>query len=86
LEREIGRDLFGSPVEPPGRRGRPRHLPTADTRARVLALRQQGRSILLIASALRISHPTLMKNYPVELRSTSQTWRQRATENEKETT
>lgn len=72
-------DLFGEPVRPGfGQRGRPRHMPTPATRARVIELRSEGLSHLSIAAALGITHPTLVLNYPAELGSASQAWRRRA--------
>ncbi len=72
-------DLFGEPVQPGrGRPGRPRHLPTPATRARVAELRAEGLSILAIAEEIGVSQPTLQLNYPTELGSGSTTWRRRA--------
>jgi hypothetical protein len=78
LEETYGRDLFGEPVPPGrGRSGRPRHVPTAATRARVVELRAEGLSIAAIARELGLSQPTLQLNYPVELGSGSRAWRRR---------
>lgn len=78
LEETYPRDLFGEPVQPGrGRSGRPRHVPTDSTRARVAELRGEGLSLPLVAAAIGISVPTLQLNYPVELGSGSTVWRRR---------
>jgi len=78
LEATYQADLFGEPVQPGrDRSGRPRHVPTQATRARVIELRAEGLSQLAIAAALGISGPTLRLNYPVEIGSASRTWRRR---------
>lgn len=78
LEETYPRDLFGEPVQPGrGQSGRPRHVPTQSTRARVAELRGAGLSIARIAAEIGISHPTLMLNYPAELGSASSAWRRR---------
>lgn len=81
VESHVERDLFGDPV-PPGadRPGRPIHIPTLETRSRVERLRAKGLTHDAIAGAIGISAPTLRLNYPVELGSSSQTWRHRQTE------
>lgn len=71
------RDLFGDPVPPARRPGRPRHVPTDATRAKVRELYQAGSRQPAIAAALGITVPTLTLNYPAELNSSSQTWRTR---------
>jgi len=72
-------DLFGQPIERRGSQpGRPRHLPTAASRALVAELRTGGATQATIAKALRITMPTLRLNYPVELGSSSIVWRRRA--------
>lgn len=79
LEETYDRDLFGKPVQPGrGRSGRPRHVPTPETRSRVAELRGEGLSHLAIARAIGISDPTLRLNYAVELGSGSTVWRRRA--------
>lgn len=72
-------DLFGLPVDPGhGQRGRPRHVPTPDLRARVLDLRGDGRSHDDIAAQIGVTGPTLRMHYFEELGSSSQVWRRRA--------
>lgn len=79
------RDLFGELVRPGfGRPGRPRHMPTPATRARVIELRGQGLSHLAIAAAIGVSHPTMLLNYADDLGSNSQTGRRRAARDRKE--
>lgn len=76
-------DLFGEPIVPPRGPGRPRHVPTPESRARVAELRETGLTHVQIAASIGITHPTLELNYPVELRSTSQAWRRRAERDQK---
>lgn len=71
-------DLFGLPIVEGRGRGRPRHLPTDEQRARVRELANEGRAQLAIAQALGITVPTLLLNYPNELKSKSLAWRKRA--------
>jgi hypothetical protein len=73
----IAHDLFGQPIFPPRGMGRPRHLPTAETRQRVRELRAAKATLPTIAAALAISIPTLLRNYPAELGSRSQLWKRR---------
>jgi AraC-like DNA-binding protein len=78
IEETYPRDLFGEPVQPGrGQSGRPRHVPTSETRARVAELRAEGLSIAQIARELGLSQPTLQLNYPIELGSGSTVWRRR---------
>lgn len=61
-------DLFGDPVRANfGGRGRPSHLRTQENRNKVSMLLAFGWSNARIASALRISEPTLTKHYFQEL-------------------
>lgn len=71
-------DMLGCPI-PPGRgmAGRPRHLPTAEGRARVSSMHAQGLAQGAIAKAIGITVPTLVLNYHHELSSSSQVWRRR---------
>ncbi|MGV1867211.1 MULTISPECIES: hypothetical protein [unclassified Rhizobium] len=63
-------DLFGDPIpEGFGKRGRPPHVVTAATKAKVILLMAIGRKDFEIALALGISEPTLRKNYRDQLRS-----------------
>ncbi|QXZ79651.1 hypothetical protein [Rhizobium sp. L51/94] len=63
-------DLFGDPIpEGFGKRGRPPHVVTAATKAKVILLMAIGRKDYEIALALGISEPTLRKNYREQLRS-----------------
>lgn len=72
-------DLFGCPIDPGhGCRGRPRHVPTLDMRARVRALRDAGAFYPKICAALGITGPTLVIHYHEEIGSSSQAWRRRA--------
>ena len=72
-------DLFGFPLYPGhGRRGRPRHVPTPELRARVRNMRADGINQSAIAAAVGISIPTLHMHYFDELESSSQVWRRRA--------
>lgn len=72
-------DLFGNPIDPGfGRRGRPRHMPNAQLRQWVRAMRAEGMSQPAIARAVGITEPTLRLNYHEELQSTSRAWRRRA--------
>lgn len=67
-------DLFGLPVDPRhGLAGRPRHMPTAETRAAVARHRGAGLRHDEIAAAIGITAPTLRLNYRDELNSNSQT-------------
>lgn|GEM_PF-6241746 len=66
-------DMFGQPVPPRRGPGRPRHLPTSESRALVERLRGAGVEQAEIAEALGVSLPTLRLNYPIELQSQSQT-------------
>lgn len=69
-------DLFGEPLGPPmERRGRPRHVPTADLRQRVAQLHAEGLGQVKIAHAIGITGPTLARHYRLELNSKSQAWR-----------
>jgi hypothetical protein len=62
-------DLFGDPVpENWGRRGRPQHIATLGNRNKVNMLLAFGWSNERIAKALRITPPTLRKNYFRELK------------------
>lgn len=72
------RDLFGEPMRPPRGKGRPRHEPTEQLRAKVRGLRLAGRTQPEIAAAIGLTVPTLALNYASELESTSQTGRRRA--------
>lgn len=73
------RDLFGHAIEQKREaRGRPRHMPTAELRARVMSLHAEGLNQPNIAKAIGISLPTLLLNYPVELDSKSQSGARRA--------
>lgn len=84
VEAGLPLDLFGQPVEPRSSvGGRPRHLPTAASRALVADLRGEGATLAVIARALRLSVPTLQLNYPIELGSGSKAWRRRAARNAK---
>lgn len=57
-------DLFGMPIpEGHGKRGRPSHIPTTETINRVKMLLAFGWSNERIAGALKLSQPTLRKNY-----------------------
>ena len=61
-------DLFGDPIpEGFGKRGRPPHTPTPQTRLKVLLLLAVGRRDVEIAYAIGVSEPTLRKNYKREL-------------------
>lgn len=72
-------DLFGNPVDPRrGLPGRPRHMPSAELRQLVRAMRMQGHPQDTIANALGITSRTLRLNYYQELGSSSQAWRRRA--------
>ena len=74
------RDLFGVPLDPHhGRKGRPRHKPTAEMRQRVRELRDGGASLPVIAAALRITEPTLALHYRQEVG-----WRRRRQESTNE--
>ena len=64
-------DLFGEPIAPLLKRGRPRYEPTARERARVRRLRKAGRTHDQIAQALGITGPTLRMNFREELQSAS---------------
>ena len=66
-------DLFGEPVPPKRAPGRPRHVPTGESRALVEQLRGEGGEQVEIAAALGVSLPTLRLNYAAELQSKSQT-------------
>ena len=69
-------DLFGRPFEPAlKRRGRPRHVPTAELRQRVAELHAEGLGQVKIAHAIGITGPTLARHYRIELNSKSQAWR-----------
>lgn len=68
-----GSDLFGEPWPQPPRRGRPRHEPTARSRAKVRRMTANGSTQVEIGRALGVSLPTLRLNYPAELQSKSQT-------------
>ncbi len=62
-------DLFGNPdTLPSGRRGRPAHKPTRESRNKVKMLLALGWSNDIIAQALCLSLPTLKKHYFSELR------------------
>lgn len=71
------RDLFGDPVPVKRGAGRPRHVPSDATRAKVRELHHAGEKQPAIAAALGITVPTLTLNYPAELGSSSQAWRTR---------
>lgn len=61
-------DLFGDPVDPRhGLPGRPRHMATADNRARVAAMAAANQAQPMIAAALGITVPTLTLHYRAEL-------------------
>ena len=79
-------DLFGGPIDPwHGQPGRPRHIPTAATRARVLELRTEGLNLVQIATAIGITQPTLQLAYVEQLGPTrSQTARRRAERDQQE--
>lgn len=63
-----GLDLFGIAIDPHhGGKGRPRHKPTDAMRERVRELREAGASLPVIAAALCITAPTLMKHYRDQL-------------------
>lgn len=49
------------------KRGRPRHVPTPETRQRVQVLRESGATLLSIAAALNVSEPTLVLHYGGQL-------------------
>ncbi|MDZ4307175.1 hypothetical protein [Allopontixanthobacter sp.] len=75
-------DLLGHPIQPRlGKSGRPRHLPTVESRALVAQLHGEGMAQPAIAAALRITGPTLRLNYPAELQSKSEVWRRRVQAN-----
>ena len=77
-EGEYPFDLFGNRISPTsGRKGRPRHVPTPETRAKVAELHQAGAKQPTIAAAIGITIPTLILNYPIELESKSRAWRRR---------
>ena len=79
------RDLFGEPVLPPRRQGRPRHVPTEANRARVLDLRGEGLTLVQIAKAIGITQPTLQLAYVDQLGPTrSITARRRAERDQQE--
>ena len=62
-------DLFGDPVPDGwGKRGRPEHVPTLQSRNKVIMLLALGWSNERIAKALYITSPTLRKNYGRELK------------------
>lgn len=62
-------DLFGDPVPDNwGRRGRPQHIATQQNRNKVNLLLAFGWSNERIAKALRITAPTLRRNYFRELK------------------
>ncbi|MCP4406809.1 MAG: hypothetical protein GY807_03445 [Gammaproteobacteria bacterium] len=62
-------DLLGDPIpEGFGKRGRPPHNPTSETRNKVMLLLALGRDDAFIASSLGITKPTLKKHYFRELR------------------
>lgn len=71
-------DLFGDPVLPPRGAGRPRHVPTQETRVQVSEMSEQGLDQHEIAAAIGVTAPTLRLNYAVELCSTSITGARRA--------
>jgi hypothetical protein len=64
---DTARDLFGMPVLPPRGMGRPRHMPTDDLRQQVRLMREGGATLPTIATALRISEPTLALHYRDQL-------------------
>lgn len=69
---QFGCDLFGMPMLPPvERRGRPAHQPTARQRRKVAQLHQAGVAQPIIAKAIGITVPTLVRHYPEELESKS---------------
>lgn len=62
-------DLFGDPVPDGwGKRGRPEHIKTEQTRNKVIMLLALGWSNERIAKAIGITPPTLRKNYSRELK------------------
>ena len=61
------RETESIPVETETNRGRPAHLPNADTRIKVYTLSTVGTRHEDIASVLGISHDTLVKYYKEEL-------------------
>ena len=65
------RPVYRRPPKPPKGtpRGRPRHVPTAETRATVARLASQGMSKVRIAREIGISDGTLARHYQVELAS-----------------
>jgi len=61
-------DLWGNPILPPEeRRGRPKHVPTEDSRLVVKVMAAVNKRHSEIAEALGISEPTLRKGYKAEL-------------------
>ncbi len=73
------RDLFGLPIRPGhGQRGRPRHVPTPELRARVIDLREAGAGQAAIAEALGVTIPTLRLHYPAETGTKSRAWQKLA--------
>ena len=61
-------NLFGEMAAPPLRgRGRPEHVATPKTRARVLLAFARGWSVKRVAAVLGITQPTLRKHYFAEV-------------------
>lgn len=78
VEAGLPLDLLGDPVRPgAGRKGRPCHLPTPESREMVAAMHRAGEGQSSIALALGITIPTLVLNYPSELESNSRAWMRR---------
>lgn len=75
MKRDRGLDLFGEPLPAPRGLGRPPHVPTDETRARVAQLHRAGEHQPAIAEALGITVPTLTRHYGQELESKAQGWR-----------
>lgn len=62
-------DLLGDPIPPNhGRRGRPQHVPTKESRNKIILLLAQGWTDARMAAAIGISLPTLKRHYFSELK------------------
>lgn len=62
-------DLLGDPIPPNhGRRGRPQHVPTKESRNKIILLLAQGWTDARMAGAIGISLPTLKRHYFSELK------------------
>lgn len=69
MDFEPALDLLGDPIPPNhGRRGRPQHVPTKESRNKIILLLAQGWTDARIAGAIGISLPTLKRHYFSELK------------------